>query len=177
MAAGSQGGRAWLVTGVSGVGKTEMARRLADTLGAAFLDADDFHPPANVRAMAAGRPLDDAMRAPWLDACARALEAHRLRGDVVMACSALKRRYRDRLRARVGGLGVVFLSARFEAVEARMSRRRGHYMPLSLLRSQFAALEPPGRGERVVVVNAEAPIEAVAARMIARVSPFARRRA
>ena len=174
MAAGSHGGQAWLVIGVSGVGKTVMAERLAERLGAAFLDADDYHPPANVRAMSEGRPLDDAMRAPWLDACAEALEAHRRRGGVVMACSALKRRYRDRLRARVGRVRIVYLAASFDVVEERMRRRRGHYMPLSLLRSQFDALEPPGRGEHVVEVNAEAPIETVARRMLAKVSPFVR---
>ena len=174
MAAGAHGGQAWLVIGVSGVGKTVMAKRLATHLGAAFLDADDYHPPANVRAMSEGRPLDDAMRAPWLDNCAQALEAHRARGDVVMACSALKRSYRDRLRARVGRLGVVYLAASFEVVEQRMSRRKGHYMPVSLLRSQFDALEVPGADEHVVTVDAEAPIEAVAAEMLAKVAPAAR---
>ena len=174
MAAGAHGGQAWLVIGVSGVGKTVMAKRLAKHLGAAFLDADDFHPPANVRAMSEGRPLDDAMRAPWLDNCAEALEAHRRRGDVVMACSALKRIYRDRLRARVGRLGTVYLAASFEVVKERMSRRRGHYMPVELLQSQFDALEPPGPDERVVEVDAEKPIEAVAAEMFAKVAPAAR---
>ena len=174
MAAGGQGGQAWLVIGVSGVGKTAMAKRLAAHLGAAFLDADDFHPPANVRAMSEGRALDDSMRAPWLDACARALEAHRIRGDVVMACSALKRRYRDRLRARVGRLRMVYLAARFEVVEDRMSHRRGHYMPVALLRSQFDTLEPPAAAERAVVVDAEGPKAAVAARMFARVAAAAR---
>ena len=175
MAAGGQGGQAWLVIGVSGVGKTAMARRLANHLGGAFLDADDFHPPANVKAMSEGHPLDDAMRAPWLDNCAEALEAHRARGDVAMACSALKRSYRDHLRARVARLGIVYLSASFEVVEARMSRRRGHYMPVSLLRSQFDALEPPGRDERAIEVDAEKPIKAVAAEMFAKVATFARR--
>ena len=174
MAAGAHGGQAWLVIGVSGVGKTAMAKRLAKHLGAAFLDADDFHPPANVRAMSEGRALDDAMRAPWLDNCAEALEAHRARGDVAMACSALKRSYRDRLRARVGRVGIVYLAASFEVVERRMSRRKGHYMPVSLLRSQFDALEVPGADEHVVTVDAEAPIESVAAEMLAKVAPAAR---
>ena len=169
------GGAAWVVMGVSGAGKTEMGRRLAAALGAAFLDADDLHPPRNVAAMASGKPLTDGMRAAWLDACARALAAHRRRGDVVMACSALKRAYRRRLRAGVPGLRFAHLAVPRAEVRERLRTRTGHFMPATLLRSQFMALEAPRPSEGAVRVQADAP-RRIVARRLARAARRARRR-
>ena len=143
---------AWIVMGVSGCGKSTLGRALADRLGARFVEGDELHPPENVRAMSEGRALDDAMRAPWLRAVGDAAEAARREGGAVVACSALKRAYRDLLRERVGALGFVFLDPPRAVLEARVASREGHYMPASLLQSQIDTLEPPGPGERVVRV-------------------------
>lgn len=135
--------------GVSGSGKTTIGRALADELGWTFLDADDFHPQANVAKMAAGVALTDEDRWPWLDRLAdelRALDEHGR--HVVLACSALKQAYRDRL-GRAGELRWVYLKGDPQTIEPRLATRTGHYMPLSLLASQFAALEEPG--EAIVV--------------------------
>lgn len=141
----------WVVAGVSGSGKTTIGHRLAAARGAAFLDADDFHPPENLAKMRAGIPLDDADRAPWLDRLAAELAA---RPRVVLACSALKRRYRDRLREAAPDLHFVILDVPRETLEQRM-RERNHFMPPSLLDSQLATLED---GEDVRrVPNAGAP--------------------
>ncbi len=136
--------RAIVVMGVSGCGKTSVGRALAGRLGARFVDADDFHPPANVEKMRAGVPLDDADRAPWL-ARLNAVMRHALaRGDsVVLACSALRQRYRDALAERLPGLRVVHLSGAYALIAARVAERSHRYMPASLLASQFDALEPP----------------------------------
>ncbi len=136
--------RAVVVMGVSGCGKTAVGQALAERLGARFVDADDFHPPANVEKMRAGFALDDADRAPWL-ARLNAVMRHALaRGDsVVLACSALRQRYRDALAERLPGLCVVHLSGSYELIASRVAARRHRYMPASLLASQFDALEPP----------------------------------
>lgn len=136
--------RAIVVMGVSGCGKTSVGQALAARLGARFVDADDFHPPANVEKMRAGVPLDDADRAPWL-ARLNAVMRHALaRGDsVVLACSALRQRYRDALAERLPALRVVHLSGSRELIASRIAARSHRYMPASLLASQFEALEPP----------------------------------
>lgn len=160
--------------GVSGCGKSEVGRALARRLGAAYVEGDDLHPPENKRAMSEGRPLDDAMRAPWLDAVAREAEEARRHGDVVVACSALKRAYRDRLRAGIGRLGLVFLDPPREVLERRVAHRPGHYMPASLLGSQIAALEPPDEDEDAVRIDRDDGPEAaaeVAARAITQRAP------
>jgi len=132
-----------VLMGVCGCGKTSVGRALADNLGWAFLDADDFHPPANVAKMAAGIALDDEDRWPWLDRLRAELETIEARGEhAVVACSALRQRYRDRL-SRGRELRWVFLKGDRATIEPRMASRTGHFMPASLLQSQFAALEEP----------------------------------
>jgi gluconokinase len=152
-----------LVMGVSGAGKTTIASLLADRLSWAFLDADDLHPPENHAKMARGEPLDDEDRRPWLVAVSDFMLAQqRLGAPAVVACSALKRAYRDRLRRGLADLRVVFIHATPELLAERLERRSGHFMPPSLLASQLEALEPPSPDENVVVVQAgETPKEIV----------------
>ena len=133
-----------VVMGVSGVGKTTLGRALADRLGWEFLDGDDYHPPANVAKMAAGTPLTDEDRAPWLDRLNALLAERGARGEsAVLACSALKARYRERLMRGLAACSLVYLHAPIEVIRSRLEARRHRYMPASLLESQFAALEPP----------------------------------
>ena len=149
-----------VVMGVSGCGKSTLGADLARALGGDFIEGDDLHPPENRAKMAAGVPLDDLDRWPWLDRVAAALaEAE---GPVVAACSALKRSYRDRLRAGAEGLDFVWMDGSFDLISARMATRTGHYMPLSLLESQFETLEPPGP-EEAVRLDIAAPPEALLA--------------
>jgi gluconokinase len=132
-----------VVMGVSGSGKTTVGRALAERLGWRFRDADDFHPPANVAKMAAGTPLTDDDRWPWLDRLADELRRVLASGgNAVLACSALKQAYRDRL-ARAGDVRFVHLVGDFDTIAARLAARQHRYMPATLLQSQFAALEPP----------------------------------
>ncbi|MFJ2781671.1 MULTISPECIES: gluconokinase [unclassified Kitasatospora] len=132
-----------VVMGVSGVGKTTLARLLADRLGLPYAEADDFHPPANIAKMSAGIPLDDEDRAPWLRALGTWLGERADAGTGgVVTCSALKHRYRDTLRAACPGAFFLHLSGGHELVEDRLAHRTGHFMPPSLLDSQYAALEP-----------------------------------
>ena len=137
-----------VVMGVSASGKTTLARKLAAALGARFIEGDDLHPAANRAAMSQGRPLTDAMRAPWLAAIASAIRAEQAAGHrAVVSCSALKQSYRDDLRARAEPLCFLFLDGPRALLEERIHHRHGHFMPPSLLDSQLATLEPPGRGE------------------------------
>ena len=145
-----------VVMGVSGAGKTTIGRALAEALGWPFVEADDLHPQANVDKMRRGEPLDDADRAPWL---ARVADQMRTLGDGVVACSALKKAYRDRLRVRPD-VRFVLLDVPQELLQARLAQRRGHYMPPSLLASQLATLE---RTEELVVVDGAPPIDAIVA--------------
>lgn len=144
-----------VVMGVSGTGKSTVGAALAETLGLAFCDADDLHPPENRAKMAAGQPLNDQDRWPWLDAVAGAM----CRSDgVVMACSALRKAYRDRLRQGVGAdLRFVHLSATPEVIAARLAARQGHFMPPALLQSQFATLESPS-AEEALIVSVDQPL-------------------
>lgn len=143
--------RVVVVMGVSGSGKSTVGRALAERLGVAFADADDFHPPANVAKMRAGEPLDDADRAPWLDAVAGWIADRGDRGGV-MSCSALKHRYRDRLRRADPGLFFVHLDGSAELIASRLAVRRGHFMPATLLASQLRALERLSADESGAVV-------------------------
>ena len=133
-----------LIMGVAGCGKTTVGRLLATRLGWDFLDADDFHPPANIARMRAGIPLDDSDRAPWLAALNEALRASLAAGrHPVLACSALKERYRLTLRQGVEGLQIIHLQGSYEMIWSRLAERQGHYMKPAMLRSQFDALEEP----------------------------------
>jgi len=136
-----------VVMGVSGAGKTTIGEALARELGWRFLDADEYHPARNVAKMAAGQPLEDHDREPWLD---RLNSILRTEGDAVLACSALKEKYRRRLADGIKRLKWVYLKGDFELIDSRLGRRRHRYMPAALLRSQFEALEPP---QRAIVVD------------------------
>lgn len=142
-----------VVMGVSGCGKTTLGAALAACLGAGFVDADDLHPPANRAKIARGEALTDADRWPWLDLVADALHD---RAPVVVACSALRRAYRNRLRS-AGGVRFLHLAASQEVIAARLAARQGHFMPESLLDSQYATLEPPGDDEAVMLDARLAP--------------------
>ncbi|WP_253815096.1 gluconokinase [Nocardia amikacinitolerans] len=149
--------------GVSGTGKTTIARLLATRLGIPFADADDFHSPENVAKMSSGIPLDDSDRGPWLTAVGRWLHDHHTAGTgAVVACSALKRRYRDILRASAPSVFFLLLTAGREQLIERMTRRHGHYMPPSLLDSQLEALEPLQPSERGAVLPADSAPDHIA---------------
>ncbi|MEV6108623.1 gluconokinase [Streptomyces sp. NPDC051940] len=140
-----------VVMGVSGTGKSTVGALLAARLGVPYAEADEFHPAANIAKMASGHPLDDSDRAPWLDAIGAWAQAHTGSGGVV-SCSALKRAYRDRLRAAAPGLFFVHLTGERSLIAARLAARIGHFMPQGLLDSQFVALEPLQSDERGAAV-------------------------
>lgn len=157
------GGTCIVVMGVSGCGKSSVGRLIAQRLGLEFLEGDEFHPAANVAKMSAGVALDDADRAPWLAAMAEQLAARAAAGrGAVLACSALKRHYRDRLRQGHPGLYFVYLYGDRELIGARLTARQNHYMPATLLDSQLATLEPPQDEPRCIRVAIDRPPEAVA---------------
>jgi len=149
-----------VIMGVSGCGKSSVGAGLAARLGLNYRDGDDLHPPENVAKMRAGMPLTDADRWPWLDRVGQVLLAE---APVIVGCSALKNAYRDRIRTAAGGpVTFVHLAGSQEVIAARMALRQGHYMPLSLLDSQFAALEPPA-AEEAITVSIDQPLEALVA--------------
>lgn len=149
-----------IVMGVAGAGKTTVGTALADALGWGFLDADDLHPPANVRKMARGEPLTDADREPWLEALRAAIAAALARGESrVVACSALKAAYRTRLRGNEANVVFVHLDAPRAVLAQRLAHRAGHFAGPDLLGSQLATLEPPE--DAAVIANASAPPAAV----------------
>lgn len=157
--------RTLVVMGVSGCGKSLIGSMLAFSLGCTFEDADDFHPPANKEKMSARIPLTDEDRWPWLQALrARILEVRAQAPCYVQACSALKRVYRDILRGddTRSELLFVFLRGSKELISARLAARKGHFMPASLLDSQFATLEEPGPDEAIIADIAGTPEEIVA---------------
>jgi carbohydrate kinase (thermoresistant glucokinase family) len=150
-----------IIAGVSSSGKTTVAQALAGRIGARFLDADDFHPQANVDKMAGGVPLEDADRWPWLDRLNEVLrQAAAQNESVVLACSALKQSYRKRLAADVDGVQLVLLTGSRQLLAARAGARQHRYMPPSLLDSQLATLEPlePGSGWEIDVTPAVADV-------------------
>ncbi len=160
-----------IVMGVSGSGKTTVGAMLAGKLGCEFVDGDDFHPAANVAKMHAGHPLTDEDRWPWLDSIARWIDAVRVTGGRgIVACSALRRVYRDRLVDGRPDVTLVFLEGDVKLIAARQEARHGHYMPASLVASQFATLEPPGDDERMIRVSVEPPAAEVVAAVAARIA-------
>jgi len=145
-----------VVMGVSGSGKSTIAALLAERLGFEYVDADWLHPKANVEKMQRGIPLEDEDRWPWLRAIAARMQELRTSGrGCVVACSALKRAYRDVLRDGHDDVRFVHLAGPAEAIAPRLSGRDGHFMPATLLASQFAALEPPQPDERAMAVSVE----------------------
>jgi len=147
--------------GVSGSGKTSVGSALARAMGGDFVDGDDLHPASNIDKMRQGRPLDDSDRAPWLRAIADVLADHASHpAGVVVACSALKRAYRDALRS-VPGVQFVFLEADRALIERRFQTRARSFMPATLIASQFEALERPSPSESgVLIIDAALPIDA-----------------
>lgn len=154
--------------GVSGTGKSTVARELAEHLGWVFAEGDSLHPPANIDKMSAGTPLDDDDRAPWLDAISRLIASHHDRGlSSVVTCSSLKRGYRETLRSRVDDDTVFFLhlAAPFAVLLERMESR-DHFMPATLLRSQFETLQPLADDETGAVIDVALPLDDVVAASI-----------
>jgi gluconokinase len=144
-----------LVMGVAGAGKTTVAQLLAERLGCRFLEGDDFHPAANVEKMRRGQPLSDADRLPWLQQIAAAIDGLRAQGLCsVITCSALKRRYREILIGQRKNAKLVYLTGPIELIGHRLAARQAHFMPPTLLESQFAALEPPGADEHPIMADA-----------------------
>ena len=144
-----------VLMGVTGAGKSTVGTLIAERLGVSFRDADDFHPPANIAKMSGGQPLTDDDRWPWLDAIGIHLAAHAGQGCVV-TCSALKRVYRDRLRAAAPTLRFIHLHGDMDLVAARQAARQGHFMPASLVVSQYATLETPAAEEGVIALDVAA---------------------
>ena len=161
-----------VVMGVAGCGKSTLGAALARSLGCRFVEGDDYHLPESQRKMRAGIALEDADREPWLDALVGVFAAEP--GEIVVACSALKRRYRDRLRAGVPGLGFVHVDIDREEAARRVASRTGHLFPVTLEASQFAALESPVGEEGVLRVAATDTLEmqvAAVRRWLGRAAP------
>jgi carbohydrate kinase (thermoresistant glucokinase family) len=155
-----------VVMGVAGVGKTTVGELVAHGLALPFHDADAFHTEESRRKMAAGIPLTEADREPWLRDLARRMREWEAEGGAVVACSALRRRHREVL-ASAGPVRFVFLDADPETIRERIARRKGHYMPPELLGSQLATLEPPGSDEAVRIETAGTPAETARAVLLA----------
>lgn len=157
-----------VLMGVSGCGKTTVGELLADCLGWRFLEGDELHPPANIAKMKSGTPLDDADRRPWLEAIAARIDAWRAQeAQGVVACSALKRAYRDILIGDRDDVGLVFLSGTKELIASRLAARKGHFMPPGLLDSQFTTLQRPGPDERPITIDIDAPAPELVTRILA----------
>ncbi|WP_045859979.1 gluconokinase [Raoultella terrigena] len=158
-------GQCIILMGVSGTGKTTVGQALALALGAKFIDGDDLHPRQNIVKMAASQPLNDEDRGPWLERIADVIFSLEQKNESgVLVCSALKKRYRDRLREGSGNLRegsgnlrFLWLTGEYECILQRMQQRKGHFMPEALLRSQFAALEAPDDSERDILAVDIAP--------------------
>src|SRR3984885_15007305 len=159
---------ALIVMGVSGSGKSTIADRLAERLRWRYEDGDKFHPASNVAKMSAGHPLTDEDRWPWLQAIADEIDrVCRAGGRVVIACSALKRAYRDILVHGRNDVRIVFLSGSQGLIADRLAHRKGHFMPPGMLDSQFKTLEPPQAKERPITVSIDAPVEVIVDNIVA----------
>ncbi|PNG25491.1 gluconokinase [Methylocella silvestris] len=153
------------VMGVAGCGKSCVGAAIAVLSEGRLIEGDAFHPPANIAKMSAGAPLTDEDRAGWLDRLGEELVACLGAGErPVLTCSALKKRYRDTLRHALPGLGFVYLELTPEVAAARVANRPGHFMPASLIKSQFDALEPPHREAATLTLDATLPLEILAER-------------
>jgi len=143
--------------GVSGSGKTTVGLALAQKLGAPFYDGDNFHPPQNIAKMAAGIPLDDEDRFVWLVRLHDLIADHLAQGETaVVACSALKKKYREQLRQGNDGLHIVYLEGSFDLIRERMEARHPHYMKANMLQSQFETLEPPSPHDTLILIADDA---------------------
>ena len=161
----------YVVMGITGSGKSTVGAMLAQKLGLDFVEGDDYHPPENVRRMAAGIPLTDADRADWLRALAARLREADESGDgVVVTCSALKRSYRDVLRAAAPEVQFVYLVGSRALIGERVAERRGHFMPASLLDSQLATLEEPDSDERAWTCDVKDSPQQIVDAIVARTS-------
>ncbi|MBB5048247.1 gluconokinase [Rhodopseudomonas rhenobacensis] len=165
-----------IVMGVSGAGKSTIAEALAQRLGWRFADADGFHPAANVAKMSAGYPLTDDDRWPWLRAIAEEIDRVAAAGShAVIACSALKRAYRDVLLHGRGDVRLVYLDGDRQLIGARLALRHDHFMPPGLLDSQFGTLEVPHADEQPIVVAIDRPVEAMVDDILARLPGHTRK--
>lgn len=152
----------YILMGVSGSGKTLIGTKLAKKLNLPFYDGDDFHPASNVEKMESGEPLDDDDRKPWLEILRNKMEKWQQRGGAVLACSALKMKYREILRGDTdSNVQFIYLKGSKELIANRMSRREGHFMPEELLDSQFQALEEPAGPDAIEVSINQTPREVV----------------
>ena len=159
---GSKTPCALVVMGVSGSGKSTVSESLAARLGWVYEDGDRFHPVSNVAKMSAGHPLTDEDRWPWLQAIADEIDRLSATGErAVIACSALKRAYRDILVHGRDDIQMVFLDGTQDLIADRLASRKGHFMPPDLLASQFRTLERPGANERPITVSIDAPVERI----------------
>ena len=162
----------YIIMGVSGSGKTTIGRLLAAHLNCPFYDADDFHPAENVAKMAAGTPLNDDDRAPWLDRLYAIVSQHLQAGETaVLACSALKKSYRDRLRGGLEDVRFIYLDGRFDLIWQRMQTRQNHYMKPEMLQSQFTTLEIPNEQE-AHIINIDQSTKAIIHEILNQINPI-----
>lgn len=161
-------GHSIIVMGVSGSGKTTVGEAVARQIHAKFIDGDDLHPRANIQKMGSGHPLNDEDRMPWLERLSDAAYSLNHKNETgIIVCSALKRRYRDRLRDGNPGMVFLYLKGSFDVIMERLKARSGHFMPTVLLKSQFDALEEPGSDEPdVLCVDIDADIDNVVQRCV-----------
>tara|TARA_B100000745_G_C20107463_1_gene378988 strand:- start:582 stop:1094 length:513 start_codon:yes stop_codon:yes gene_type:complete len=150
----------FIIMGVSGSGKSSVGSLLSNKIDAVFLDGDEMHPPENITKMSSGQPLDDDDRHPWLQNIGKALKDEP--GSIIIACSALKKIYRDLIRE-MAEQEVIFvhLVGSLDIIKNRMSKRTGHFMPLSLLESQFETLETPKRPENFMAIDIDQSLESI----------------